>query len=337
MLDISISHQALQWRADGHAVAVAVVLATWGSAPRPVGARLFVRDDGEFAGSVSGGCIEGEVITAAAEVLNDRQTQSLTFGVADEAAWEVGLSCGGQIALLVYPLTAGAAGCLATALRHIERRGRAVLFTRSKDGAQCLQNAQNVLLSGDGAVAAGLAAADYLNPAHPPVQQNGVFIEALTPRPRLLLIGATHITQFILPLAHQLDFECVIIDPRQRWATPARFPGADLRCAWPEDALAELGISHQDAVVTLTHDPKIDDPALLGALSAQPFYIGALGSRRTHEKRLARLQEAGVGLEQAAQIHAPVGLDLGAKTAAEIALSVMAQVLQAYRRPAAAP
>lgn len=331
MLDIAISEQALQWRGAGHGVAVAVVLSTWGSAPRPVGARLFVRDDGEFAGSVSGGCIEGAVITAAAEVMQNGTAQRLEFGVADETAWEVGLSCGGQIAVLVHPLNDNAAACLSTALQHIAQRQESALITRLDDGSQALHNGEGKTLVGDiehSGDIGGDIGADIGG------ERDNFFIEQLPPQPRLLIVGATHITQFLLPLARPLAFDCVVMDPREHWATPARFPDTPLLVQWPDDALAQTKIGAHDAVVTLTHDPKIDDPALLAALTvaAAPFYIGALGSRRTHDKRLERLVAAGINSADCARIHAPIGLDLGAKSAAEIALSIMAQVLGEYRR-----
>ena len=319
MLEVALCQQALQWRAAGQQVAAAVVLSTWGSAPRPVGARLFVRADGEFIGSVSGGCIEGEVITAAAEVLADGKAQRLAFGVADETAWEAGLSCGGEITVLVHPLDDNAAACLTGAIERLAARRESILCTSTvaaADGTRCR------LLDENDAIISGTAGAED--------ESNAVFTEALPPPPRLLIVGATHITQHLVEMAQRLDFACVVIDPRRRWASAARFPDVAVLALWADEALMQLAPGAQDAVITLTHDPKIDDPALTAALTTQPppFYIGALGSRRTHAKRLERLQLAET---EAARIHAPVGLPLGATTAAEIALSVMAEVVQVYR------
>ena len=252
--------------------------------------------------------------------------KSSILALPTKTAWDVGLSCGGEISVLVYPLTDEAAECLRLALQLLEERRAGVLTTRLQSGGQCLQKSDGKVVCGNAAVANKAQAAGKAAVC------DGAFVEPITPPPRLLVVGATHIAQFLTQTAAQLDFAAIVIDPRQAWATPQRFAGADLRQQWPDDALKQTGIGEYDAVIALTHDPKIDDPALLAALAAKPFYIGALGSRRTHTKRLARLAEAGVCANAAAAIHAPIGINLGATTAAEIALAIAAEVLRAYRQ-----
>lgn len=346
MTDADAIRRALQWRAAGHAVAIAVVTGVWRSAPRPVGARLVVRDDGEFCGSVSGGCVEAETITAALDVVADSHPRRLKFGVAEQTAWDNGLPCGGDIAILAYFLDDAGEAALHTALREEEARRPTALVTRVGDGRQHCAVAGDG--DGDGEFTAAFAvAAERLAAGLPPLMwEDGgeiYFIEPLSPPPRLLLVGATHIAQALLPLAAVVEMPCVVIDPRTAWAAAARFPPArfpqanaphhaDIRREWPEKAFADLRLGAQDAVITLAHDEKIDDPALLAALAASPFYIGALGSRRTHAARLARLRRHGVDDAAVRRIHAPVGLDIGAKTAEEIALSIVAQVVQTRRR-----
>ena len=313
MLDEAESRLALQWREGGSAVAVAVVVTTWGSAPRPVGSRLYVREGGDFAGSVSGGCVEKEVILAAQETIKNGGAQVLAFGVADELAWENGLSCGGEIKILLYALDDGNAKCLREALENLANRNDCILLTDTTDGSQRL----SFTLRG------GVPPFTY--------EEGAVFEEHFTPPPRLMIVGATHITQHLLALARQLGYAHIVIDPRAHWATEQRFLDAKLLVAYPDDVMGDMEMDRGDAVITVTHDPKIDDPALLAALAATPFYIGALGSTRTHAKRCARLQEAGADEAALTRIRAPIGLRIGAQGAAEIALSIMAEVSAAYR------
>ena len=302
----ALLNTAHDWRAAGKRVAVGVVVKTWGSAPCPVGARLLVADDGAFAGSVSGGCIEAEVVTAALDSLADGKPQLLNFGVADETAWQAGLSCGGEIDVFVHT---PADETLKQMRDNIAARKAMTLSTDLTSGAQTV--------TGGG----GLSEARL---------DGKVFVEVVAPARRILIIGATHIAQEMLRLAEPLEMECVVIDPREAWANAARFPNADVRREWGEDVFAQTPPGKQDAVVALTHDPKIDDPALLAALQAEPGYIGALGSTRTHAKRLARLKEAGVDDASLAKIHAPVGMNIGARAPAEIALAIVAEIVGVF-------
>lgn len=294
---------ARRWSAEGHGVAIATVIETWGSAPRRAGSHLVIRDDGLFEGSVSGGCVEGDVIANALEVIAEGGHRRLDYGVADAKAWEVGLACGGRIAILVQALQPD--------------RFPPGLLDRLMEARHA---GQSISLSTDlatGSTVEGEAEGSFVNRYSPPL--------------RLAVIGAVHIAQSLVPLARMLGYEVVVIDPRGLFGAADRFADVRIDDRWPDEALAEWKPNAASAVVALTHDPKLDDPALLAALGSPAFYIGALGSRRTHATRLTRLAEAGVSDDQLARIHGPAGLDLGAATPAEIALSVAAQMTAAWR------
>ncbi|MBV7257540.1 XdhC family protein [Pacificimonas sp. WHA3] len=293
---------ARDWLSAGHRVAAATVTRTWGSAPRGHGAHLFVRDDGLFEGSVSGGCVEGDVVTEAMTALETGMTRRLHYGVADAKAWEAGLACGGEIDILVQPV-GGAAFSADLLDRIIAARadGRTLTLYTDEDGRTSANE-------GDGA-----------------------FRRLYTPPLELLLVGAVHISQALVPIARTLDYRVRIVDPRGGFAAGERFAGIDVDARWPDEALADWQPGAGSAVVTLTHDPKLDDPALIAALRSEAFYIAALGSRRTHAQRVERLTGAGFDEADIARIHGPAGLDIGAATPAEIALSVAAQMVAAWR------
>ena len=303
--------RAKAWKDAGHGVALAFVMETWGSSPRPVGSVMVIRDDMAVEGSVSGGCVEGAVIDAAIESLTTGAGQRLDFGVADAKAWEVGLSCGGRIAVLVTPIAEGglpgeALGDLAGDI--VARRAGAVTFDAA-NGARLERSSE------DGEMVSALS------------DDESIFTFRQVPPRRVVIIGGVHITQFLAPMARQAGYDVVVIDPRAVFSAAERFPGSDCRTAWPDEAMAELGLDTRTAVVTLTHDPKIDDPGLQAALASDAFYIGCLGSRRTHAARCERLAEAGFSKADLARLHGPVGLDIGARTPAEIAVSILAQMI----------
>ena len=346
----SLLKTAQAWRAGGRKVAVATVIKTWGSAPRPVGARLIAADDGAFGGSVSGGCVEGAVMEAALETMRSGAPKLLRFGVADETAWEVGLSCGGEMEILTEPFSGARAERMAETVAAVESRQARILLTRVPDGAQALLNPDAENNGGESGAEPGGEAESFppeIRRAALEILREGgeariltegdfhFFAEPFHPPRRLILIGGTHIAQALIPLARTAEFDAIVADPRRAWASAERFPDAALTNKWPDEALAELGTDSGTALAALTHDPKLDDPALIFALRSKtpPRYIGALGSPRTHEKRRIRLREEGVSDSDIARIHAPIGLDIGARTASEIALSIAAQIISAFRRP----
>jgi xanthine dehydrogenase accessory factor len=295
--------------------AVATVIATRRSAPRPVGSKLLVTDDGAMQGSVSGGCVESEVYEACRGVLRGDAPQLLTYGISDEQAFQVGLPCGGEIDVFVQPEDRELA-------ERIEALGdrRAVLFTDLERGSQRLA------LEGEDPIADEL-----LRGGHSKVVEldgRRVFADVFGPPPRLLVFGAVDTAEALCAAAKQLGWRTIVGDARGRFATTDRVPSADeLIVAWPEDVLARVEPDHATAVVVLTHDDKFDLPALTGTLATDAFYIGALGSRRNQEKRRERLLDAGISEEELERIHGPAGLDLGAHSPAETALSIIAEIL----------
>jgi len=293
----SVLKAARAWA--GAPMALATVVSTWGSAPRPRGSHMLVHADGRFEGSVSGGCVETDILTTAAEVLAGAPAVVKHYGVEDPAAWEVGLPCGGEIAVLVQPVSAeGFPPELFDAI------GAARVEGRPFDVATDLATGRSV---------AGTA---------------GEFVNRYDPPRRLLIVGAVQIGQRLAGLARELGIVTHVIDPRGRFLTDARFPGVALDDRWPDEAITALRPDPATAVVTLSHDPKIDDAALLAALAHPTGYVAALGSRKSHAARLERLGAAGVSAETLARIEGPAGLDIGAIGPSEIALSIAASMVR---------
>ena len=315
---------ALAWHRAGRGAALATVIATWGSAPRPVGARMAVSGQGDMAGSVSGGCVEGAVVLEALAALAAGQPRLLRYGVSDTDAFAAGLACGGTIEIMVEPVgdaPPSLTDAMLDAVAKARATGQAVALVTH------LGTWQRRMLRGaeDPAVAARLA--QDLSGR----EADGRFIAVHNPPLRLIIIGAVHIAQALLPMARACGYGCTVIDPRTSFAAAARFPGDVVLGDWPDAAVTTLVPDARTAVVTLTHDPKLDDPAILAALASKAFYIGCLGSKRTHAQRLDRLRASGAAAPELARLHAPVGLDIGAKTPGEIAVSILAQMVQVLR------
>ncbi|MFA5120368.1 XdhC family protein [Zavarzinia sp.] len=309
----AILDQAASWAGRDGIAALATVIETWGSAPRPAGSLLAADRTGNFVGSVSGGCVERAVIEAALESMDEGRHRMLEFGVADADAWAVGLACGGRIRVLVEPLPAG--GEFEALRRALAEKRAAVFDTDLETGRHALRYPE-----GD-AAAAAVIAKDRAT-----LSEDGRhFLNPFTPPLRLVLIGAVHIAEALAPMAALAGFAVTIVDPRRAFARPERFAGATLATGWPDEVLPGLGLDERTALVTLTHDPKIDDVALVNALSSPLFYIGALGSGRTHAGRLRRLAEAGFDAAALSRIHGPVGLDIGARSPGQIAVAILAQ------------
>lgn len=322
-LDLRVLSDALQWRHSGHAVTLVTVVETWGSAPRPPGALLAVRDDGAVSGSVSGGCVEDDLIAQTKAALQARaasppsqapeRPSMLAYGVSKEEAARFGLPCGGTLRLVREPL-------LDTSWVQdlLDRTGRHELVARQltlSTGAVCLLPAMR-----------GQA-----------MQFDGSKLTTVFgPKWRLLLIGAGQLSQAVAQMAQMLDFEVLVCDPRDEYVTTLRMDGVTRAMGMPDDAVRALAPDAHTAIVALTHDPKLDDMALLEALVSDAFYVGALGSRRNQEARKKRLAEHfDLSPEALARLHGPVGLSLGAKTPAEIAVSIIAHLVQV--KNAAAP
>lgn len=298
----SVLAAAEAWR--GAKLALATVVTTWGSAPRPRGSHLLVHEDGRFEGSVSGGCVETDILQTAAEVIAGAPPVVKTYGVADAAAWEVGLPCGGQIAVLVQPVAAhGFPPELFDAIRAARADGRPLEVGTD-------------LATGQSAIG------------------TGGFVNRYDPPRRLLIVGAVQIAQALAGLARALGIATTVIDPRGRFLTAERFPAVTLDDGWPDEAVTALRPDPATAVVTLSHDPKIDDAALLAALAHPTGYVAALGSRRSHAARLERLAAAGVSPSDLARIEGPAGLSIGAIGPSEIALSIAAAMVKTFHADA---
>ena len=320
---------ALCWIGEGRKIALGTVVKTWGSAPRRSGSQIAVRDDGAFAGSVSGGCVEGAVIEQALAAMKDGKVRRLAFGVTDAEAWSFGLACGGQIEVFVEPLLG------TEAHESIQALNRARLEFRSIVRAVDLASGEDRLIEpGSDSSPLGFAADKAIVCDRSGMAEIGGrqwFLAISNPPVDLVIVGAVHIAQILAKLASLTGYRVRVIDPRQSYATETRFPGVTLCHEWPDEALANVPLGPRSALVTLSHDPKLNDPALVAALNSQAFYIGSLGSRRTHSARLARLKQRDYTDAVLARIHGPVGLAIGAITPEEIALSIMAQITQCLR------
>jgi len=329
------------WLAQSKPVALATVIQTWGSSPRGVGSKMAFTADGDVAGSVSGGCVEAAVITQGSEVLKDRVPRLLHFGVADETAWEVGLTCGGSLDVFVARLDDGLHAALRDAV--IESQA-AALITATRAPVDIL--GREVLLRHDGRTLGSLGS-DLDAPAiaharqavlagtssrYAPEPDVELFVEVFEPPITLVMVGGVHIAAALIPLARTLGWSTVLIDPRKTWANLQRFPDVDrMLTSWPQEAFGDLKIDRSTAVITLTHDPKLDDPALQAALPGPAFYVAALGSRSSQAKRRARLLDAGMSESELSRLHAPAGLDIAARTPQEIAISIVAEIVASHR------
>jgi xanthine dehydrogenase accessory factor len=317
------------WLAEHGKVAVATVVGTWGSAPVPVGGQMVVAPDGRFEGSVSGGCVEGEIISEAEDLLQSGTPKTMTYGVADETAWRVGLPCGGQIKVFLERLE-GAAGKDFVAKALTARGGRKGLVTRTRltDGRREIFTREDARNDPD--VARRFDSGESSLEESP---DGELFVHALVPPARVIIIGATHIGQILAQLVKIAGYEVIVLDPRTAFAAEARFPGIRLDTDWPQDAMPRIGLDPYTAVVALAHVAHIDDEALKLALRSNCFYVGALGSRRNHAKRTERLMAAGFTAEEIKTVHCPIGLNIGAQSPQEIAISIMAEVVLALRGP----
>lgn len=281
------------WDGEGRKMALATVVKTWGSSPRPVGSHLVIDADGHMEGSVSGGCVDGVVVTTAHDTIKTGKGELLKFEVATDQAWEVGLSCGGEVHILVEPLTGIA---------------EKTAFLLDSDPNEKKQLKSEIEIGGG----------EY-------------FTHVYKPALKMIVVGAVHISQGLVSMARTLDIDVTLVDPRTAYASEERFPGTKFLTDWPDEALEAIGINSSTAIVTLSHDPKLDDPALEIAIRSKAFYIAALGSRKTHGDRVERLKDKGFTDAEIARIHGPAGLDIGGLEPAEIALSILSELVKVRR------
>ncbi len=336
-----LSPEIALWIEQKKPVCLATVISTWGSSPRPAGAKMAFTPDNHIAGSVSGGCVEGAVIEAGIRAMETGLAELLSYGVADETAFTVGLACGGKIDVFVRKLDEALFRALTAVMQS---RYPIALLTVLDAKSELFGN--EVLVSGE-RVAFGTFGKDLdeqaikLASATMAVQQSQraaldlpgqapiqVFVDVISPPPVLVIVGGVHIAVALASLAKTLGFHTVVIDPRKAFGSPERFPQVDqLIQEWPEEAFQKVLLTSNTSVAILTHDPKIDDPALKVVLRSPAQYIGVLGSRKTHEKRKLRLLAEGITLQQFARLHAPIGIDLGGKTPQETALGILAEIV----------
>ena len=313
-----IPEAALGWARGGKAAALATVVETWGSAPRRTGSQMAVSALGEMVGSVSGGCVEGAVVLESMEAIATGVPRLLSYGVADETAFSAGLACGGTIRVLVEPVAPMLGLLEDLVVARTARRAVGYVVDLGDWSRRLVELGQD-------------AAVDLRLRADKAGVEEGRFILPCNPPLRLVVVGAVHVAQPLVAMARLAGYDPILVDPRQSFATAARFPGEVILEQWPDAALRGLGLDGRTAVVTLTHDPKLDDPAIEVALRSGCFYLGCLGSRNTHAARVGRLIAAGFSEAEIGRIRAPVGLALGAQGPGEIAVSILAEMTAVLR------
>ena len=332
---IDIFNEIKQWVEAGKRFALATVVKTWGSAPRPIGSAMAISEDGEILGSVSGGCVEGDVSKKALAILENGDSELVHYGVSDEQAWTVGLSCGGKIDVFIEPFFAfNEQDEVWKALDQavLSNKAGTLIFDLSD------KKQNQLFVKADQSAVGRIASKAEIEIAKKTIEgrknlydtEANVFAQLIPRKSQLIIIGAAHITVDLVDFGNQFGFETIVIDPRGFFATNTQFKSEPDQCIndWPAEVLPKFPLDQFTYVVTLSHDPKIDDQALQILMESNVAYIGALGSKRTHAKRVDRLSEHGFSDTQIANIQGPVGLSINAKTPQEIALSVIGQILQ---------
>jgi xanthine dehydrogenase accessory factor len=312
-VDLQVLKSAREWLSAGHRVVMATIVNTWGSAPRPIGSLTAIRDDGMVAGSVSGGCVEDDMIARvrAREVAQDKPTTT-RYGVTEEQAQRAGLPCGGTLELVLEPL--GAQSGLDELLQRVERHELVVRRLDMESGRTEIQPGKwSDKLAFDGKTLASVHG----------------------PHWRLLIVGAGQLSRYLAQMAQALDYQVTVCDPREEYADSWDVAGAQLTRDMPDDVVIAMNLDAHSAVVTLTHDPKLDDMALLEALKSPAFYVGAIGSSKNNAERRQRLAEFELSPEEIARLHGPVGLNIGSKTPPEIAIAILGQMISVKNAPKA--
>ncbi len=323
-----------RWLAEERSVALATVVRTWGSAPRREGSKMGIAEDMSMIGSVSGGCVEGAVVEEALAGLKEGKARLLKFGVADDLAWEVGLTCGGRIEVFVEPLDSLWWDALAELAENDHFGATVTIVDGVLIGEKVLFDATGDVLYRTGALDENMLrdmkaiVATSSKSGIVDMGETRVMVDMQVERPHLILIGGVHVSIPLEAMARQVGFRVSIVDPRSAFASRERFPDvANILHSYPDKALPQLGLDRSTYLAVLTHDPKIDDKALITALPANIPYIGVLSSGRTHRQRVARLKEAGMSDELIAQIRTPIGIEIGASTPEEIAVCILAEII----------
>ena len=321
-----IIEKAYEWIKHNQKIVIITVVETWGSSPKPVGSKMIVNENKEFVGSISGGCIETFIIQESLDIIKkNRSSKIKKFKVPDESAWNVGLSCGGEITVYLKKINFKEK-ILEQIIKKKRKKLEFALLTNLSTG-------ENEIFEEDKTLNKNFEKfIDQINfyyrsKKNGIIKDSNIFVECYNNPIKVIIIGAVHIAQYLADFADKFDFEIYIIDPRNYFGTKERFPNVEIINEWPNEAFKKIKIDSNCALIGLTHDPKIDDPALQYALKKKFFYIGALGSKKTHEKRCDRLKKAGFTRSEVDSIHGPIGIKLGGKSAPEIALSIIAQLV----------
>ncbi len=310
------------WLDGSQPFASATVISTWGSAPREVGAFMLVDGDGQFLGSVSGGCVESAVVESALASMHTGEPRLVEFGVSDDDVLSIGLACGGQIQVLIEPSVGSERHWIGYAYQALHDRNVSTLM-RELD----VTNLDQPVVGTEWLRASD---ADFGRRTELDIDHS-VFLQTFRPQRRAIIIGGVHIAQALVTGLQSLEFDVLVVDPREVWANAERFPTCTIINQWPDDALTDIGIDSETAIIALTHDPKFDDPALLLALNSSAFYVGALGGTKSANSRRLRLLENGLTGLEIDRLQSPVGLSIGAKGPSEITVSILAELISTYR------
>ena len=321
-----ILEKAYEWIKDNQKIVMITVVETWGSSPKPIGSKMIVNENKEFFGSVSGGCIESFIIQESLEIIEKNKSFKIKkFEISNESAWNVGLSCGGEITIYLEGMNFREKTLEQIIQKQNKKLEFALLTNLSTGENKIFEKGRS--LNKHFEKFTDQINSYYLSKNNGVIKDSNIFIECYNNPLKIIIIGAVHIAQYLTDFADKFDFEIYIIDPRNYFGTKERFPNVEIINEWPNEAFKRIKTNSNCALIGLTHDPKIDDPALQYALKEKFFYIGALGSKKTHEKRCDRLKKAGFTRSEIDSIHGPIGIKLGGKSAPEIALSIIAQLV----------
>ena len=324
--DKKILEKAYEWIKDNQKVVMITVVETWGSSPQPIGSKMIVNENRDFIGSVSGGCIESFIIEESLKIITKKELFKIKkFKVANENAWNVGLSCGGEITVYLEKIDFKKK-TLKKIIQNIKKKLEFALLTDLSTGENEIFEKNKILKKN---FVKFINEINFLFKSKNSriIKDTNIFVECYKNPLKVIVVGAVHIAQYLTDFANKLNFEIYIIDPRNYFGTEKRFPNVRVIKEWPNEAFKKIKTNSNCALIGLTHDPKIDDIAIKYALKKKFFYIGALGSKETHKKRCNRLKKGGFTQLQINSIHGPIGINLGGKSASEIALSIIAQLV----------
>jgi xanthine dehydrogenase accessory factor len=321
-----ILEKAYEWMKDNQKIVMITVVETWGSSPSPIGSKMIVNENKGFFGSVSGGCVESFIIQESLEIIKKNDLFKIkNFKVSNDDAWNVGLSCGGEITVYLERINSKKK-TLNKIIQKKKKKSEFALLTNLSTGEnEIFENGKP--LNENFKKFIDQINFYYKSKKNGIIKNSNIFLECYNNPVKVIIIGAVHIAQYLIDFADKFDFEIYIIEPRSYFGTKERFRNIKVINEWPDKAFKKIETNCNCALVGLTHDPKIDDPALQYALKKKFFYIGALGSKKTHKKRCGRLKKAGFTQAQINSIHGPIGIKLGGKSSPEIALSIIAQLV----------